>query len=577
MKKQVIYSLFALCTASGLTGCLEEFTPTTGALGEQIENVDKSGLSNAVSAYMNHASMSGDGGSVYDIGFMGFAIWRDAMTADLPAYKTDFDYYTVFGYQTQLGNYALESFFWRRYYSLIQKTNLVMGVSDPENDDDKRYVGNALAYRAMAYMDMARYYEVRRTDVASYDQRAESVKGLTVPIVTENTTDAEGRDNPRAPYYEMYRFILTDLNLAERCLANVHAASSKVDACLGVVYGLKARFYLDLGSRYTLYPDELAKQTESESAESLSGYDKFGLTTAKDYLSEAARYARLAIAEGFQPLSESEWFNPQTGFNSANQSWMWCIALSPDDPIATSFVWQSFPSYMTPEASWGIATPQYGASRMVDADLFSTIPSNDWRKTTWIAPDDVADEEAYKTKYARGTSLGFDTWSKLGAYVGLKFHPAGGDCNNSTSGNAVSLPLMRVEEMYYIEAEAVARTSGVAAGAQLLTEFVNGNRCSDGRYSAPSSSLEAFIDEIFKQKRIEFWGEGLILWDYRRLEKAIVRGYLGTNHYSEFCFNSYPNAVAPWTILYIPDSERNYNRAMVLNPDPSNALTLWKE
>ena len=159
----------------------------------------------------------------------------------------------------------------------------------------------------------------------------------------------------------------------------------------------------------------------------------------------------------------------------------------------------------------------------------------------------------------------------------MKFHPGSGDRTTATTGNAMSFPLMRVEEMYLIEAEAVGRVSGPAAGAQLLNSFMNLYRYKDGSFSASVASIDDFVDDVFKQKRIEFWGEGQILWDYRRLEKAIVRGYPGTNHYSQFCFNSYPNAVAPWTILYIPDSERNYNTAIVLNPDPSNALTLWSE
>lgn len=560
-----------------LTGCLEEFTPTDFATADQVQSADKRSLSNAVAAYMTSATMSADGGTQYDIGFMGFAIWRDAMTADLPIYKQGYDYFSVFGYNTQLGDYSLQSLFWQRYYYLVQKANLVLGVTDPEVEEELPYMGNALAYRAMAYMDMARLYEYRHTDVGYLDAAGEAIKGLTVPIVTEKTTDSEGRSNPRAPFYELYRFILTDLNNAEKYLSDVHAATSKLDACLGVVYGLKARFYLELGTRFTNYPDDLSKQIDNESAENLAKYDTFGLNTASQYLNLAAEYARKAIAEGFSPISEQQWFDPKTGFNSPNSSWMWCITISPDDPIATAFVWQSFVSFMSPEATWGIAAPTYGASRMIDARLFSTIADNDWRKTTWIAPEDATDLNAFNTKYARGTAMSYSEWCELPGYVGMKFHPGSGDRSTSSTGNASSFPLMRVEEMYLIEAEAKGRVAGAGAGAQLLESFINTYRCTDGNYSCPKSSLESFIDEVFRQKRIEFWGEGLVLWDYRRLEKAIERGYPGTNHYDQYLFNSYPNAVAPWTTLYIPDSETNYNNAVVLNPDPSNAIPLWTE
>lgn len=119
-----------------LTGCLEEFTPTDFATADQVQSADKRSLSNAVAAYMTSATMSADGGTQYDIGFMGFAIWRDAMTADLPIYKQGYDYFSVFGYNTQLGDYSLQSLFWQRYYYLVQKANLVLGVTDPEVEEE---------------------------------------------------------------------------------------------------------------------------------------------------------------------------------------------------------------------------------------------------------------------------------------------------------------------------------------------------------------------------------------------------------------------------------------------------------
>ena len=97
-------------------------------------------------------------------------------------------------------------------------------------------------------------------------------------------------------------------------------------------------------------------------------------------------------------------------------------------------------------------------------------------------------------------------------------------------------------------------------------------------FTCRESSLDGVVNEIFRQKRIELWGEGLILWDYRRLEKAIERGYPGTNHPSLYRYNSYADNVAPWTNFYIPDRVNQLNPLCKLNPDPSNAIpTLWKE
>lgn len=43
---------------------------------------------------------------------------------------------------------------------------------------------------------------------------------ITVPIITDETTEEEGRNNPRAPFYAVYKFILDDLASAEELLSD---------------------------------------------------------------------------------------------------------------------------------------------------------------------------------------------------------------------------------------------------------------------------------------------------------------------------------------------------------------------
>ena len=44
---------------------------------------------------------------------------------------------------------------------------------------------------------------------------SKNLYGITVPIITAETTEEEGRNNPRAPFYAVYKFILDDLASAE--------------------------------------------------------------------------------------------------------------------------------------------------------------------------------------------------------------------------------------------------------------------------------------------------------------------------------------------------------------------------
>ena len=570
--KSIILPAFLLVS---LTGCLKEYEPTAYATQDQVSKADKASLSRAVAAYMTTYTTD----QYYDVGFAGFMIWRDAMSADLPIADAQYDYFSYYNYQNYLGNYILQTTFWQRYYYLVQKANLVLGAVDGVTEADLVYEGNARTYRAMAYLDMSRMYEYRHTGVASLDAEAQSrgIYGLTVPLVTEKTAESAARNNPRVPFYHLYRFILDDLSKAETCLASTHTAETKTSACLGVVYGMKARTWLELGSRFEKHPEDLNTAVQNEDNKDLEDIEKLGVTTAQQCFQRAASYARLAIQEGFTPMGESDWYNTTTGFNTPNSSWMWCITISPNDPAANACTWQSWVSFIVPEATWGISTPQYNGGRCIDAALFDQIPASDWRRKTWIAPADKGRLAAYTETYSSVTSMSYSEWAECKEYLGFKYHPASGDRTTSAVGNAVSIPLMRVEEMYLIEAEATAHASSVGAGVQLLNTFMNAYRYTDGSYKCLAADLDSFTDEVFRQKRIELWGEGLILWDYRRLEKAIVRGYPGTNHPSIYWYNSYPNEVAPWTNIYIPDSERNFNKAVVLNPDPSQVLPLWTE
>lgn len=63
---------------------------------------------------------------------------------------------------------------------------------------------------------------IKKTGVEKLDAEAASknLYGITVPIITAETTEEEGRNNPRAPFYAVYKFILDDLASAEELLSD---------------------------------------------------------------------------------------------------------------------------------------------------------------------------------------------------------------------------------------------------------------------------------------------------------------------------------------------------------------------
>ena len=66
--------------------------------------------------------------------------------------------------------------------------------------------------------------------------------------------------------------------------------------------------------------------------------------------------------------------------------------------------------------------------------------------------------------------------------------------------------LMRVEEMYLIQAEATAMAGNPAQGKQILENFVKTYR--NPSYQCPANDAASMQEEVWHQRRIELWGEG---------------------------------------------------------------------
>lgn len=561
--KTIVTAVSALC----LTGCIEEAVPTQIAISSQLESSSSSqkALVDGLSAFMVKSDTYGVSANTNDWGYPCHMFLREVLCEDFPIYDSYYDYF----YYQEIGNefrwIPLYPFIY--YYKLIRNSNNVIKIIDPETAEEEslNYLGIALTFRSLAYLDLTRMFEYKKTGLASLDAVAESngCYGLTVPITTENTTNEQTKDNPRVPFYTMYRFIMNDLSKAETYLSG-YLRSGKDMPDVSVVYALKARLWLEMGTRFTLDPEDLAVQLEHEADE--DGYAALGIASAADCFQQAYTYAQQAIGCGYTPISESEWHDPITGFNKANNGWIWAASIGTMEQI--EWIWYCWFSHVASETSYGLS--QYGgAFRMISTALFSRIPDADWRKTTWVAPED-AGLSYVPDKYQ--TNLSDADWASLPAYANLKYHPGSGNITDYKVGLIYDVPLIRVEEMYLIAIEATARLSGAGAGAAALQNFINTYRYTDGSYSCTASSMEEFIEELMIQRRIEFWGEGILYFDYKRLKRPIVRNYSNSNWLELMQLNYKLGETAPWLNFFVPEYERDSNPAIIMNPDPSQAI-----
>ena len=100
-------------------------------------------------------------------------------------------------------------------------------------------------------------------------------------------------------------------------------------------------------------------------------------------------------------------------------------------------------------------------------------------------------------------------------------------------------------------------------------------RVTDGSYdcSLLATDFESFTDEMLLQKRAEFWGEGIVFYDYKRLDEGITRHYTDTNHPEIWQFNT--EGRSPQWNFVINRGEFQSNIGIdesTNNPDPSGLL-----
>lgn len=546
MKKYLKTTFAGFAAAALFVGCIEEVEPTDRALEDDV-TVET--LLDGIPAALVKVNSTGYGaqGAAWDFAFPATRVAMESMTGDLVVTgNIGYDWFSQWGTNDALGpEYAVGVIFWNNYYQWIMTVNDVIRKINEMNPvqltaAEKSYMGIAHAYRAMFYLDLVRLYEFRENAYTD----GSAVLGLGVPVVLPETTDAEARNNPRAKVDDIYdKVIFPDLEMAADLLSGFTPAD-KYTVSLPFVYGLQARAWLERGT---------------------AGNDR-------DAYASAAEFARKAItASGCTPLTQEQWEDPVNGFNNANSNnaWIWGLAI-PEESVNNLL---GFTASMSTEQEW--SGYGYSVGRGINKNLYHSINSRDFRKHSWLDPD----LSSYAYKSCRPDA---DVWfsKTLASYANIKFRPRGGKYQDPIGGGAADFPMMRVEEMYFIEAEAAAQAQGdPRTGVSLLNDFMNSYRMTDGGVydcSARVSTMESFLNELMLQKRIEFWGEGIVMFDMKRLNFSTKRGYVGTNAPSSYRLNT--EGRAPYWNFTIPRGEIQNNTALSgkNNPDPSASVPVWQ-
>lgn len=514
---------------TAFTSCEEETHPTSYATTDQMAQSSSAteALLSAVPASLNSIW---SGSAHYSWGNGSLMKIRDVMTGDYAHVESDYDWYNAWEQCYYIGKaYLASQFIWNYYYKMVITTNnLISGIDSTQATTDQLgYLGVGYAERASMYLDMARMYEFLPNEKFPDGKNEDGnvVTNLTVPIVKAGMSEDSARVNPRATREQMAAFILDDLNRAESLIPNLTSTRSKTLPDLACVYGLKARLYMWL-----------------------ENYQQ-----AQSYARKAIDTAQLA------PMTQTQALNVTTGFNVADP-WMWASTLTAENECVEAGI-LNWASWCSNETQFGYAGA--GPYVMISKDMYDRISDTDWRKLEWKAPDN-------STLANKVTFLSSTYKNTLPTYASVKFRPGSGNDGESSIGAASSYPLMRVEEMYFIEAEAAAHQNA-AQGKTLLESFMKNYR--DANYVCRVSDTKNVVEEIVFQKRVELWGEGQTFFDIKRLNYSVTRAYSGSNFFEQCRYNT--NGRPAWMNIVIVQTEENNNAGVKgwNNPDPSDQYT----
>lgn len=421
------------------------------------------------------------------------------------------------------------TYFWNHSYKYIKLANDIIGSLDPKDESVRSSIGQAYAFRAFSYMFLAQVFQF--TYKGNEDKPC-------VPIVTNETDPATLSNNPRATVQEVYDLILADLGKALELLPDGEA-SAKNFISKAVAYGLRSRAYLVMNK-----------------------------------WAEAAADAQAAIdATSATPFTIEDCSVPNFDDVATGSNTMWGIIITEQDAVTKGGItnWTS----MFTSFCWGSGgyTTLVNTYKRINTRLFDKISDTDIRKGWW-AYERLEDENGkligYTSPAIKKAYPDDYEWiaAKLKRYPHTTAKFAPNDKDLSSKVNAVDFQLMRVEEMYYNLAEAKAMGGDVAGAKQVLENFVKTYR--DPSYVCNATSSQAFQDEIYLQKRIEFWGEGISWFDMMRMKKGLDRVDVATKNDGGYPtlsrFNVAPDD--PILLLQIPLSEEQANKAIEGNNNP---------
>jgi hypothetical protein len=385
-------------------------------------------------------------------------------------------------FQTQNFNFTDGNFInrkdnvWKGLYNAIVNANIILANIDQEKNifTGNNYAlikGEALALRAYLHFDVFRIFG------SGFNSDSNNVG---IPYVTTYSN----RVTPSSSPSQVIDKILADLNAAKTLLGPVDSIRNS-DYIVG-------------------YPSS-ATQTETTATTLFQQNRRHRL----NYYAVCGELARVYLYKGdnTNALSNALEVINSNKFPWTNQADFINVDISKQDLI------------LYKELIFGWYIP------WEEADLKSRFESGSGGM--FLLPTDA--QNIYEANGVGGEDLRYKVWMQIGVDGNVELTKYNRNPNTTTDNDAtvnlypLMAPAMRLSEMYYIAAESTYDTDPATA-----LNYFNTVRFQRGIGTPLSvSTKDAFLTELLKEARKEFFGEGQIFYMYKRLNRNIA-GASGT-------------------------------------------------
>lgn len=480
MKNKIIALLIMLVLGVACTDDFLETDSTQFISADRMEEVGPfnpgtfNGLVRGIYSLMIQTGTGGTDLDHDDFGQKSYDIYLDLLSSDMVLAGYNYGWYSdVAKMASTIDNTDVDNYKpWRYYYRIIYAANSVidgLGGNDAtlETQEEKWQMGQAKTIRAHSYFYLANMF------AQDYSQDK-----LILPIYTSLDQETQ----PLSSAADVWGQIKDDLEKSVELLQGFNRGSEMHSVNVDVANGLLAYTYLTLG--------EFGKAAEAAGAAlgnySIIPYDK--VAGGSDIARNAYSY-----------------------FDGDGADWMWGFDLTLDQGLDL-VSWWGQADLFTYSYAWA------GDPKTMDIGLYNSIMESDVRKGQFLDP-----------------------WSEGILYPLNKFYAEGRNIGGQREVTA-DYVYMRVEEMYLLKAEAEAFGNQDAAARETLKallierigpsmipdpenegEMIVDKTAEENLQYIDNLSGQALKDEIYKQWRIEMWGEGKSYFAMKRNKATIVR------------------------------------------------------